>query len=528
MRTRLAEDLWGAKITLPVSEANRASLTVPAAFDSSSEPAVAQERHFSGAARLAEIIQTVLTGLILALIFRAFLVEPFIIPTGSMADCLLGAHATRTCPACGWEFNFAPLRSGTSTGVGFVCPPEVICPNCHLRIATVAEQTVPRAGDRILVHKWPSALPGLLRPQRWDVIVFRDPADPDQHYIKRLAGLPGETVEILDGDVFIDGRIARKPPHVQAGLWSVVFDQAHHPVGSSPAANKRRWVTASAAHPAGWSGLVSRVIRYDGLDDQSRTVVFDPGDDAEYLSDLLAYNRHSSGAFIGDLRLVGELSIQAGEGDLRWELERPPHRCAAALQADGAVRLEVSRIDEPGRSMVSVSARLEHAVRARPLVFEFGHVDYRVYLWIDGREVLSTRAGEYEPALEELRGGAAQRPVRLCMTARNLRFELRRLRIDRDVHYTCRAPQAQRAFPGEPFALRADEYFVLGDNSPDSHDSREWTEVGPHLAADYRPGTVPVDQIVGQAAFVYLPSLLPLDARGRWFVPDLGRVRFVR
>ncbi|HOO17196.1 MAG TPA: S26 family signal peptidase, partial [Phycisphaerae bacterium] len=50
----------------------------------------------SQATRIVETLQTVLTALLLAFVFRAFLVEAFIIPTKSMAHSLLGAHATRT------------------------------------------------------------------------------------------------------------------------------------------------------------------------------------------------------------------------------------------------------------------------------------------------------------------------------------------------------------------------------------------------------------------------------------------------
>lgn len=40
-------------------------------------------------------------------------------------------------------------------------------------------------------------------PKRGDIVVFRYPKDPQEYYIKRLVGLPGETVEIKDGAVYI-------------------------------------------------------------------------------------------------------------------------------------------------------------------------------------------------------------------------------------------------------------------------------------------------------------------------------------
>ena len=42
-------------------------------------------------------------------------------------------------------------------------------------------------------------------PKRFDIIIFRYPDDESELYIKRIIGLPGETVEIRDGDVYIDG-----------------------------------------------------------------------------------------------------------------------------------------------------------------------------------------------------------------------------------------------------------------------------------------------------------------------------------
>ena len=42
-------------------------------------------------------------------------------------------------------------------------------------------------------------------PQRGDIILFEYPVDETQIYIKRVIGLPGETVEIRDGHIYIDG-----------------------------------------------------------------------------------------------------------------------------------------------------------------------------------------------------------------------------------------------------------------------------------------------------------------------------------
>lgn len=59
-------------------------------------------------------------------------------------------------------------------------------------------------GDQLIVEKVSYYF---TEPQRYDIIVFPYPEDPKKHYIKRIIGLPGETVQIIDGYVYINGEL---------------------------------------------------------------------------------------------------------------------------------------------------------------------------------------------------------------------------------------------------------------------------------------------------------------------------------
>ena len=63
-------------------------------------------------------------------------------------------------------------------------------------------------------------------PQRGDIVIFRYPDDETQFYIKRIIGLPGETVEVKDGFVLIDGQpldesYIKEKPNQDSGPWTV-------------------------------------------------------------------------------------------------------------------------------------------------------------------------------------------------------------------------------------------------------------------------------------------------------------------
>ncbi|HEY6565200.1 MAG TPA: signal peptidase I, partial [Pirellulaceae bacterium] len=168
-------------------------------------------------------IENFLVAVILALLFRGFEAEAFVIPTGSMAPTLMGRHKDLRCDECGFRFqtgeSLDPVPEGGDRINHRMIRPGidgVVCPNCRYSMHTPlgGRRFVPYTGDRILVNKFAYQTAD---PERWDVIVFKYPGNAKQNYIKRLVGLPNETLTIRHGDVFTsssteEARIARKPP----------------------------------------------------------------------------------------------------------------------------------------------------------------------------------------------------------------------------------------------------------------------------------------------------------------------------
>ena len=146
--------------------------------------------------RAIDILQSILVAFTFALIFRGFVVESFVIPTGSMAPTLLGQH---------WLVKSSQTGTMTQVGVAGGRPDASRLRDWQIsRDHGLSDQQRfrSRMGDRIVVAK---TLYPFFEPSRYDVVVFKNPTIPygdSANYIKRLVGKPGESVWIVDGDIF--------------------------------------------------------------------------------------------------------------------------------------------------------------------------------------------------------------------------------------------------------------------------------------------------------------------------------------
>lgn len=464
---------------------------------------------------LLETVESIIVAFILAFIFRAFIIEAFVIPTGSMAPTLYGAHTEYRCSDCGY-----PFAVGEDSRI--TVPP--LCPNCFL-----GQPVPPRSdysGDRILVLKY---LYEFQPPQRWDVIVFHNPNEPSQNYIKRLIALPGETVELRYGDVYINGRIVRKTDKAQDALWMLVHDTRYRPTRPEW---QPRWVVDGPASETGWEAKDSAlVLAKPPAGDRTAWLAYRHHSPVEVpdnirtsnVMDYYAYDSGGDGTRYGgavstDLGL--RVRVMAGQATsvVVAEMRAYRDRFRFELTAEGA--------GQPARVWINerLVAQSDGGVLpvGRPVEVLVANVDHKVMLRVGksrpahavSADIETTSEGDvtYEP--KPLATGERERFDNPAVPEpRNFAYEVRigarggpatieHLHLDRDVYYLNeRLPNYQRpgfGTQGHPFALREGEYFVMGDNSPRSFDSRLWWQVA-------RP-VVPAENLVGKAFFVYWPS----------------------
>jgi signal peptidase I len=101
------------------------------------------------------------------------------------------------------------------------------------------------AGDFLLVNKWVYGaeipfsnrhLPAVRTPKRGDVIVFEWPSDPTKNFVKRLVGLPGDTVAMSGGKLLLNG-VAQQERYV-----------VHIAPTSDPTSDEFRWQRSFIIH----------------------------------------------------------------------------------------------------------------------------------------------------------------------------------------------------------------------------------------------------------------------------------------
>ena len=176
----------------------------------------------------SSLLRQLVEGLVLCacvlLLVRTLGVEPYEVPTGSMAPALLGHHRTTTCPQCGYSVRVGLVDPSPGSPEGKPMS-AATCPNCGCGDLQLDRQPI-STGEHLLVNKY---LYDVRRPRRWEMAVFQSPILPSRTFVKRVVGLPGELVQIRQGDVYIDHEISRKTLAEARAMRIPVFDVTRVP-----------------------------------------------------------------------------------------------------------------------------------------------------------------------------------------------------------------------------------------------------------------------------------------------------------
>ena len=125
---------------------------------------------------IREWTEAILVALVLALFIRTFLIQAFKIPSGSMLETLqIGDHLLVN--KCAYDVKLPKIFAGDTSGGLF-----------SMLFDTAGGPVLLTIGD----------------PERGDVIVFEYPEDPSKDFIKRVIGLPGETVEVRNKQILVN------------------------------------------------------------------------------------------------------------------------------------------------------------------------------------------------------------------------------------------------------------------------------------------------------------------------------------
>lgn len=422
-----------------------------------------------------------------------------------MGPTLRGRHYEVACRHCEYRW---PLDASTEldTATGRVRAEDRIaaarCPLCGLETELSAQ--APQPGDRLFVDRWSYSV---RPPRRWEAAVFRDPSRAGQPLIKRIVGLPGETIRIHGGEIWsrgpqdLDFQLARKPPELVRTLLTVVADSEHQGRAPSP------WVETEHDGARQWTyrpgGLICDTAGYNAYRTTSSPVAQDAAglhwvdDLALRLSVEVDGNSHSERSLSLELAPVGRR--------VRFVLEFSSGRLALHIDEGNSVRNYHARV---------VASRSAHDVT-------LAAVDGQAFVWIDDLLIDWGASANLDVEFDRQPSMQSFEPCRFGLRGEGV--TIRRWQVLRDLYYTaCQRGAGDHsdfvqvppevltggrdylADPGRwprvlgpdnlrsvEFQLGDEEYLMLGDNSPRSRDSRLWDA----------PAGVPRRLLIGRVAW---------------------------
>ncbi len=372
-------------------------------------------------------IEAVAISIVTIVLFKYFVLEAYKIPTGSMQPTLMG---------------------NAETGIY----------------------------DRVIVDKFSYHYRD---PERFEIAVFKYPLDSSKNFIKRIVGMPGELMYLAGGDIFVqpegeDARPLRRPRPIQNAQLRQLetngeWQREHRPDGWELEAgdDSDRIIargTGSLSYPTRQQSIRDGYL--DGYPKGVKPKI------SEARKRLRA-NDSNGANDVSDLRVALELTAEAGVQACTVVLHEGDRRFRFMIPGPAATGVAPAAITATGPGFDGERASPEKAVQLKAgesIDIEVQNLNDLLEFRIDGDLIASMEI----PAAAIKQIGRHRMDSRMAVEveadgASTAQFD--DIKIWRDIFYT----QTAGANPVTRWQIPDDQYLVLGDNSQNSSDGRDWS-----------------------------------------------------
>ncbi|PCJ62577.1 MAG: signal peptidase I [Planctomycetota bacterium] len=348
-------------------------------------------------------------------------------------------------------------------------------------------------GDKVLVNKLYYKFYDL---KQWDVIVFVPPHQ-NQLYIKRLIGLPNQKLQIINGDLYVEGKICRKPKVVEESMLYKFYDSS---LENGPLAHFRAFQAKDKWLPVGdkWK-IEKNMFSFNHLDGLGKIIFNLPIDsrisshrmtniqkaanftykDSNGRGDI-ATSLDSSDSHkyfkVGDIAVDLVFNLKKGMGEFIVNIIENNH--TYALKVDASTK-------KMSLFMDNKKVKEADIVLKENTTLSFRNVDDRLKASV-GQSSL-----EYE--FESNDQMSTTSTAELNFSCKNLSLSFKNLKIRRDVFYH-HEDNVQGTFENDikTYHIGDKQYLCFGDNVHQSLDGRAWGYVEEH-------------KIKGRAEYILMP-----------------------
>jgi signal peptidase I len=415
--------------------------------------AYVEDRDLHPKSASGEWVSSIVFAVVAATLVHTYFIQPYVIPTGSLERTL----------RIGDLLFVSKFHYGARVPMTTVAAPMV-------------HDTLPVFGVRSYLKK-PQLpymrLPGFQRVSRNDLVVFSWPADTvrqffraeagvekpidkKSNYVKRCVGVPGDSLEVRDGYVYINGQRLELP-----GRAKPMYDY---------------WVYSQ-------KGVSSRVLEQAGVDDFTRTYVTAPLTRAQF--EILS-GPHLRGA---NSRPDGQIELFTDAAGLAIETIR---KAGISSIREITPRERIATLTDEMVSSLDKVSSIDSVVR---MVDESGEAGINIF----------PQDPRYPWNYDQLG------PIYIPGKGDEIGLSVETLpmykKILRDYEgNTVSVSGSQILINGKPeqsYTFKQDYYWMMGDNRDHSEDSRAW-------------GYVPADHIVGKPVFIWMSFDNFNDGMANW------------